>query len=117
MAFTDPLPNVTLATVAQTLPRTSSLGTKSLYRKADGSLLYTLSHQPNKLRVRSMARLDQFLDVNSDLILENQAWYLVNDRPLTGFTQQQVLDLGLCLLGSMTGSSNAAFGKIFGLET
>lgn len=117
MAFADPIANVTLATVAQTLPRISSIGQRSSYRKADGSLLYTLSHQSNKTRVRSMMRADEFIDVNADLILEQLGVYFVIDRPLTGFTQTQVVDLSACLIGTLTASSNAALIKLFGGES
>jgi hypothetical protein len=64
-----------------------------------------------------MARLDEFLDVNSDLTLEQLGVYLVIDRPLTGFTQTQVKDLVTCLTGMLTASSNAAIDKLFGLES
>jgi len=116
MAFADPPPNVTLATVAQTLPRVSSSGNKSVYRKIDGSLVGTISHQQKGGNVRSLLRLDQFLDTNADLKLENLAVYLVIDRPVTGFTQAQVRDLTTCLTGWLTASSNAAIDKLFGLE-
>lgn len=117
MAFADPLANITLATVAQTLPRVTTSGQRSTYRKTDGSLVGTISHQTNKTRVRSMARIDQFLDVNSDLVLENLGVYLVIDRPITGFSQTQIKDLITCVTDWMTASSKAAMDKLYGLES
>lgn len=118
MAFADPVPNVTLATVSQTLGRISSRDMKSVYRKTDGSLIETISHEinPKTQRVRSMIRLDQYLDVNADLKLENQGVYLVSDRPITGFSQAQVVDLIVCLADQLKASTNAAAIKLFGLE-
>lgn len=118
MGFADPIPNVTLSGAAQTLGRISTVGSKSIYRKTDGSLLYTVSHQnANKQRVRSMARLDQNIDINADLVLENMNAYVVVDRPVAGFTQTQYIDLVTCLFGSLTASTNAGLIKLFGLET
>lgn len=116
MAFADPMA-ITLATVAQSLPRISSGLAKSVYRKTDGSLLYTVSHQQNKLRTRSVACLDHVIDVNADLLPENLDVHVVIDRPVVGFTQTQVIDLATCLFSSLTASSNAGLIKMFGLET
>lgn len=120
MSFADPLANVTLATVAQTLPRTISVGQKTTYRKSDGTLIATVSHQATKginPRVRSMLRLDQFLDTNSDLILEDLGVYIVIDRPLSGFTAAQVKDLVTCLTDLLQASSKAAVDKLYNQET
>lgn len=117
MAFADPLANVTLATVAQTVPRISTSGFKSLYRVSDGSLTATISHQPNGQRVRSMLRLDRYVDTNSDLILENLGAYIVIDRPISGFTETNVKDLVTCLTDLLQASSKAAITKLFNQES
>lgn len=115
--FADPIANVTFNSVAQTLPRTSTNGQKSIYRKSDGSLVITVSHTPNKQRVRSMIRIDRNIDVNSDNVLETYGAYIVLDRPVSGFTETDVVNLITCLSGLLTASSNAAISKLFAQES
>jgi len=118
MAFADPIANVTYATVAQTLPRISTSGTKSIYRKSDGSLIVTLSHLTSKNRVRSMARLDRNIDTDANSILDtNSAVYVVWDRPLTGFSETDVVDQTSCLFGMLTASTNAGIKKMYAQES
>ncbi len=115
--FADPIANVTYATVAQTLPRTSTVGNKSTYRKSDGSLVATISHQTNKLRVRSMFRLDRNIDTNADGVLETYGAYLVLDRPVSGFSLTDCENLITCLTDLLQASTKAAIGKLYAQET
>lgn len=115
--FADPLANVTYATVAQTLPRISTVGSKSTYRKSDGSLVATISHQTNKLRVRSMLRLDRNVDLNADTILETYGAYVVLDRPVSGFSLVDCENLITCLTDLLQASTKAAIGKLYSNET
>jgi hypothetical protein len=117
MAFADPVADVTYATVAQTLPRISTSGSLSKYRKSDGSLVMTISHQTNRNRIRSMVRLDRNADTNADGILESYGAYLVLDRPTSGFAEADVVNLVTALTGFLTASTNAAIKKINSLET
>jgi len=115
--FADPIANVTYATVAQTLPRISTTGNKSLYRKADGSLAITTSHQSSKNRIRSMLRIDRNVDVNADNVLETYGAYIVLDRPVSGFSQTDVENLITCLTDLLQASSKAAIGKLYAQES
>jgi hypothetical protein len=116
--FADPIADITYATVAQTLPRVSTSGSKSVYRKNDGSLVITISHSnTGKNRIRSMARLDRNVDVNADSILENVGVYLVIDRPTSGFSETDVVNQVTCLTGFLTASTNAAIKKLNATES
>lgn len=115
--FADPIANVTYNSVAQTLPRTSTQGNKSVYRKSDGSLVATISHQSSKNRIRSMLRLDRNIDVNSDNVLETYGAYVVLDRPVSGFSETDVINLVTALTGLLTASSNAAITKLYSQES
>lgn len=117
MAFADPIANVIYATVAQTLPRISTSGGKSVYRKSDGSLVATISHTSSGNRIRSMLRLDRNIDVNADNVLETYGAYLVLDRPVSGFSETDVINLITCLTGLLTASSNAAIIKLNSQES
>jgi len=116
--FADPIANVTYNAVAQTVPRISTSGGKSIYRVADGSLVVTISHQViNNGKVRSLLRIDRNVDVNSDLTLENEAAYLVLERPATGFSETDTVNLVTCLTGLLTASTNAAIKKLHAQES
>lgn len=116
--FADPIASVTYATVAQTLPRISTNGSKSVYRKSDGSLVITLSHQTARNRVRSMARLDRNIDTDANSVLDsNCAVYLVIDRPVTGFSETDVVNQSECLFGALTASTNAGLKKLYAQES
>lgn len=115
--FADPIANVSYNSSAQTMPRVSTNGSKSVYRKSDGSLVATISHTPARNRVRSMIRFDRNVDVNSDNVLESYSAYLVIDRPISGFSETDVVNLVTCLTGTLTASSNAAISKLFAQES
>lgn len=115
--FADPIANVTYNSVAQTLPRISTNGLKSVYRTADGSLVITISHTNSSKRVRSMFRIDRNIDVNSDNVLETYAAYTVIDRPVSGFSSTDVVNLVTCLVGVLSASSYAATLKLYGGES
>lgn len=116
--FADPIANVTYNSVAMTLPRTSTSGSKSTYRKSDGSLVVQVSHSnTGKSRVRSMIRIDRNVDVNADTVLETYGAYIVLDRPVSGFSETDVINLITCLTGMLTASSNAAISKLYAQES
>lgn len=116
--FGDPLANITYNGVTETLPRVSTSGSKSVYRKADGSLVVTISHNslPNG-RIRSLYRLDRFIDVNADNILEQDTTYVVRERPISGFSETDAVNIGTCVFTSLTANSNAGLKKLNGTET
>jgi hypothetical protein len=122
MSFADPLPSVSLNAVVQTLPRISTNGQKSVYRQdaidaTHPNLVSTISHTPSSTKVRSMFRLDQYVDVNADGKLELLGCWVALDRPLTGFTATQQKDLILALIGALTANSNAGIIKLVAQES
>lgn len=116
--FADPLANVTYATVGQTLPRVASPNNKGMWRKSDGTLIATISHQTVNKLVRSVLRLDRFADVvGSDGILEKESAYVVIERPVTGFSLTDTENLVTCLTDLLQASSKAAIGKLYNQES
>lgn len=116
--FADPLANVTYNAVAQTMPRVSQSGQRSVYRKSDGSLVATISHQTTgNGKVRSMIRIDRNVDVNSDLVLDTESAYVVLERPLIGFSETDAINLLTCLFGALTGGSNDGIKRLNGQES
>jgi glucan biosynthesis protein len=122
MAFTDPLPDVTLAGSAQALPRIRTDGAKSIYQKSDLTLTVTLSHrgkeERGRERVVSLAHFEQRSIVADPLTAANDYEFLrvslQIDRPLAGFTATQVDQLVSALKGYLT-TGNVT--KIYGQET
>lgn len=117
MAFSDPQ-SVTVNAVAQSMPRVSTAGTKTTYRKADGTYSLTISHTESKDRVRSMARIDQKTVVPDPLTSVNDyetlSFYVVLDRPIYGFSQTQVDQL---VAGFKTWLDTTAVGRLYSLES
>lgn len=115
--FTDPQV-VTVNAVAQSMPRVTSTGLKSVYSKVDGNWILTISHTESKDRIRSMARVDQRAVVADPLTAVNDyetlSFYVVVDRPTYGFTQTQVDQL---IAGVKTWLDTTASGKLFGKES
>lgn len=119
--FADPQ-SITVNAVAQSMPRVTTDGQKSIYRKADGTFTLTISHIPagkgSDQRVRSMVRVDQIAVVPDPLTAVNDyetlSIYFVIDRPLVGFTSTQVDQLMAALEGWIDTTS---VGKIYGQES
>jgi hypothetical protein len=115
--FTDPQ-SVTVNAVAQSMPRVSTSGQKTTYQKNDQLWTLTISHTPNKDRVRSMVRIDQKAIVADPLTSANDydtlSFYVVLDRPVFGFTMVQCEQL---ITGFKTWLDNTAVDKIFGGES
>lgn len=116
--FADPIPGFTYNSVGLTLPRISSTGTKSTYRTSDGVFVVTVSHQTgNNGLIRSMSRIDRNIDVNADNVLERESCYVVLERPASGFTETDAVNLLTCLFGALTASTNAGLKKLNGMES
>lgn len=120
MAFADPQ-SVTVATVAQSLPRTSTNGTSSTYTKDDGSYQLVVSHSYGK-RTRRTVRLntkkvaaDPFLTgVNQQF---TDSVYLVVDHPSVGFSVTELKDQIIALADWLKASTNANTIKLLGGES
>lgn len=121
MAFADPQ-SVTIATVAQSLPRTGTNETHSTYRKEDGNVKLTISHQPGKVRTRSSVRLD-FTKIAADPLMAGVnrevscSVFLNVDRPNVGLTAAEIKDVATALASWATASSGANLTKVLGGES
>lgn len=119
MAFSDPQV-ITINTVANTLPRTSSGVDTGAFTKDDGNVKLTVSHSYNK-RTRRMLRLDHrkiapdplAADLNTEYAM---SCYIVVDVPKIGYTvveQKQIVD---ALRDHLAANSGAVTTKLLGGE-
>jgi hypothetical protein len=125
MAFTDPI-SLTVATVARSLAKIFSPNSQGRYQKSDGTELLTIGHTPftqaktGEARIRHMGRLDVSATVLNPVSNSNEVKrlgvYFVIDRPVTGFTNAQVVDYAVGLFDWGKASSNAALNKIVSQE-
>ena len=117
--YSDPQ-TLTINSVAQTLPRTSSGANSGVFTKDDGNVKLTASHQYGK-RNRRQLRVD-FRKVAADPLATgynkeySMSTYIVVDVPTVGFTiaeQKYVVD---ALSAYLTASSGANVTKLLGGE-
>lgn len=117
MAFGDPL-TITIAGVAQSLARILTDGARSIYQKNDENVTQLISHQKSKERIRSLVKTDQRIIAADVLSAENKYQtmniQIVFDRPLVGFTAQQVKDLWTGLKNQI---NDAYIDRLYGQET
>lgn len=110
MAFADPQ-SVTIASVANSLPRVSSGQNASIYQSGDGLIKLTVSNSYGK-RNRRTIRLDHQKiaadPFSSNQLKYNVAAYLVVDvPPVGGYTvaqQKEVVDALVAYLSASTGA-------------
>jgi hypothetical protein len=112
MAFADPQ-TVTIATVANVLPRTGSpVFTAGTFTKDDGNVKLTVASTSASKRTRRTCRLD-FRKIAADPLISAQnivysmSAYLVVDVPITGFSiaeQKQIVDALTAYLAASTGA-------------
>lgn len=117
--FSDPQ-TVTVATVANPLPRVDTGDMSATYTNGDETLSLTISHiRSNKNRVRHMVRLD-FNEIAADQFVpaENRritgSTYLVIDEPASGFTEAALLNKVKGLVGWL---SDANLTKVIAGES
>lgn len=124
MSFADPLV-LTIGGTAHTLNRISSTDLRAVYQSADGTKNVTISHQKtgkNQSRVRSLWKYtetrfaaDPFVPTQNISIQDSI--HVVIDRPVTGFTQTDVVNQFSAIVTSLTATSNAAVIKLYGMES
>lgn len=120
MAFSDPQ-TVTINAVAQTLPRTASGVTSSIYTKDDGNVKLTISNQSGK-RNRRTIRLDH-RKIAADPLLGSvnieysMSTYLVVDVPKIGYTIAEAKQIVDALSAYLTASSGGNVTKLLGGES
>jgi hypothetical protein len=120
MAYTDPQ-TLTINSVAQTLPRTSSGQNSGIFTKDDGTVKLTVSHSYGK-RMRHSIRVDFSKIAPNPLIsaqniMFSMSTYLVIDRPLTGFTVAEAKQVVDALTAYLTASSGARATQLLGGES
>lgn len=119
MAFSDPQ-TITINSIANTLPRTSSGVNSGIFTKDDGNVKLTASHAYGK-RTRRTVRIDHSKIapdplISSTNIKYSMSAYLVVDVPVTGYSiaeQKQIVDALTAWL-TITSGSNAT--KLLGGE-
>jgi len=119
MAFSDPQ-TVTIATVAQTLPRTSSGVDAGSFTKDDGTVKLSVSHQYGK-RIRRTVRLEHSKIapdplISSTNIKHSMTAYLVVDVPVTGYSVAEAKQIVDGLTAYLTASSGARATQLLGGE-
>lgn len=119
MALTDPQ-KVTIKAVESTLPRVNTGNYASEYSKEDDTITLKLSTQEST-RKRHMVRLDVSKIAENALTAQNEvvsmSAYVVIDRPLAGYTNEEALDVVVGLLSAGTASSNSLLKKLLGGES
>lgn len=128
--FSDPLPNITLATVSQTLPRTKQTGSgksqTTVYTKADGSLVATIVidsyREANTDYLRARVIVEQYVTATDPFNAELTKKYRQRheyqfSRPTVVFTETQVIDMVNLVTGFLTATSNANAKKLNGGES
>lgn len=115
--FADPI-TITINGAAKVMARVQSNGTSSVYQTPDGNFKLTISHDENKVRIRSVARLDQRVVATDPLTAENLyatlTTYQVIERPLFGFT---VTNVDHQISGFETWMDSTVISKLFGKES
>nr|UJQ85882.1 MAG: hypothetical protein 2 [Leviviridae sp.] len=113
--------SVTINAVAQSLPAVARGVNSSAYRKDDGTVALSISHQFGK-RTRRTARLD-FSKIVADPLVPatnqkvSMSAYLVIDHPPTGLTNAEIKYVVDALTAYLTASSGAKVTSIVGGES
>lgn len=93
MAFADPQ-TLTVNSIAKTLNKVSSEGSRTVYATDDEIYKMTISHQESKNRTRRMVRVDQRVVAADPLTSVNEyktlGFYFVIDEPEFGFTDTEI---------------------------
>jgi len=110
MAFADPQ-TVTINSVANSLPRTSSGANSGAFSKDDGTVKLSVSHSYAK-RTRRTVRIDHTKIapdpfVSGQNVRYSMSTYIVVDTPISGYTiaeQKQIVDALTAYLSASTGA-------------
>lgn len=119
MALSDPQ-SVTISTVAQSLPRTSSGINSGAFQKDDSTVKLDVSHQYGK-RTRRLVKLTHTKIAPDPLISSTNIRYsmsvnLVIDTPVTGYTVAEAKAIVDALTKWLTDTSGANTTKVLGGE-
>lgn len=121
MAFSDPQTVKVNGTNDVSVPRTSVKDTSSTYTSNDGLTKLTISTQEGR-RKRHTVRIDVKKIIASTLnSSQNEevsaSAYLVLDRPLSGYTVEELRKLAEGLCSFLTSTEGAALKKLVGGES
>lgn len=118
--FPDPQ-SVTINGTANTLPRTGSGNNSGVFRKDDGTVAMSISHQYGK-RTRRQIRIDH-KKVAADPLVSAQnleysmSMYIVVDVPPVGYTPTEVKQIWDGFLANLAASTAANTVKFLGGES
>ncbi|DAD51055.1 TPA_asm: coat protein [ssRNA phage SRR6960802_4] len=120
MALADPQ-TLTFDAGAISLPRISVTPSSSVYRIPNGLVTLTVTQNRSK-RNRTTIRIDGSKTVSDPLLpavnkVVSMSTYVVVDRPLVGFSQEDLLDSLNGLVGWIQASSGANAEKVLGGES
>jgi hypothetical protein len=119
--LSDPI-SITVNAVAQSMPRVSSNGLASTYKKSDGTFRFEVTHAPftrdKKNRVRSLVKFFKRAIVADPLTSVND-WEELGismqiDRPEVGFSSTEVDQVWA---GLKTFLDTTMIGKLYGQES
>jgi len=120
MALADPQ-SIKISGTTTSLPRVSTSGNSSVYESSDGTIKVTLSTQ-NGSRKRQTWRVDVSKITEDPFIpAQNQevsmSFYIVIDRPVAGYTNEQALAVVLGAIEALTASTDLVLTKLLGSES
>jgi hypothetical protein len=120
MALADPQ-TITINTVANTLPRTSSGTNSGAFTKDDGNVALSVAHQYGK-RTRRAIRIDHKKVapdplVSAQNILHSMSASLVVNVPVTGYTVTEAKQIVDGFIAALNASSGALITKVLGGES
>jgi len=108
---------LTVNSVAKSLARVETAGTRSVYRTADEVFQLTVSHAESKNRTRRMVRVDQRVVAADPLSSQNEykslGVYFVVDQPEYGFSATEI---GYVWAALKALADSTFLGKVLGAE-
>lgn len=120
MAFADPQ-SIKIGETEHSLPRVSTGDYRSVYSNADGTVELKISTDENR-RKRQVYRIDHnkitddpFDDTQN--VEVSMSCYVVVDRPLAGYTNEEALEVLKGLVTALSASSYASAVKLLGSES
>jgi hypothetical protein len=120
VAFSDPQ-SVTINSVAQSLPRTSSGEFSGVFSKDDGSVQLKVRHRYGKRTRREMQLIHTKIApdplISSTNIIHSMSVYFAMDVPVTGYTVAEAKQIGDALTAYLTASSGARLTQFLGGES
>lgn len=119
MALADPQ-SITVGS-ATSLARILTGTQDASYSNADNTIVLRVSHTVNKNRKLSLVSLSRKKTVTDDITdMKSQAVATLNltfIRPITGFTEAELLELSTGVTGWGTASTNANFKAVLALQS